>query len=279
MGLNVKEEPPPPPPPVVMPQVTVVVPKIEEPKPEPVPVPKPEMKPEVTSAPPAPPAPPKPKEGDFVEPPIPPIEEVTKNWSVLPVSVFPRKVKISKDLEVKGKVGGTKVAAGSEAFALSQDGAELVMASSPDSPFRGKLAIEDTNIKDAVIAAYESYRTTTIENARKLWAAEKEAKKNPVKVAAKKLTDDKPTQAKDGTYQILLDSMSAGEVTEIKKDNVTKWGEVKKTKLKGGEEVWQVSLTFTAKTPFGNFDQEALAHVKNQKVTKWIYAGSGEVIP
>lgn len=274
-----KKEEPPPPPPVPMPQIAIVVPKVEEPKPvEPMPETKPEPKPEVAAAPPPPPAPPKPKPGDFVPPDVPSVEDYTKNWTVLPKTFFPRKVKLSKELEVKGTVGGTKIAAGAEAYATEMQGTDLVVGPSPESPFKGKIALADTNVKEVFTQLYEQNKALTIENARKLWAAEQEAKKNPKKAVPKKLSDDKPVAAKDGSYEILLESMAAGEVTEIKKDNILKWGDVKKKHVEGTD-YWEVGLTFTAKTPFGNFEQEAVARVKNQKVVKWLYAGSGEVIP
>ena len=53
-GLNQQEEPEAPPPPVTMPQINMMVPKIEEPKPEPVMETKPEPKPAVVAAPPGP---------------------------------------------------------------------------------------------------------------------------------------------------------------------------------------------------------------------------------
>jgi len=46
-----------------------------------------------------------------------------------------------------------------------------------------------------------------------------------------------------------------------------------------GQEVWTVTVTFEATTPFGKFETDAQAQVKNSKVQKWIYTGTGEVVP
>jgi hypothetical protein len=166
------------------------------------------------------------------------------------------------------------------AYALSQNGAELVMAPSPESPFRGSLAIDDTNIKEIVIAAYEAYKTRTTEAARQEFEAKKMAAKNPKAAAAKAgpLPDTKPEKSEDGTFAVLLDSMKAGEVTEIKPENIKKWGDVTREKAEK-DSFWSVIVTFEATTPFGKFEQDAQAQIKNGKVVKWVYTGSGEIVP
>ena len=266
---------------VVEKPVVLEMPKVEvkrQPKPEPKPEPKVEMP--VVAAPPPPPPPPKPKADEFVPPTFAPIEEVTKNWTMVSKSVFPRQVKISKDIEVKSQIGATKIAAGGMAYAISQDGADLIMAPSPESPFRGRLGLDDTNIKEIVIAAYEGYKTRTIEAARQAFEAKKMAAKNPKAAATKAgpVADTKPEKSADGTFAILLDSMKSGEVTEIKPENIKKWGDVTREKA-DKDSFWAVTVTFEATTPFGKFEQDAQAQIKNGKVTKWIYTGSGEIVP
>ncbi len=280
-GLDEKPAPPPPPAPVEIPKVEIAMPKVvDEEKPAPAPEMKPEPKPEVAVAPPPPPPPPpKPSADEFVPPTFEPIESLTKNWTSLPPSVFPREIVLSQELEVKGSVGATKIPSGSKAFAIGMDGGQLVLAPSPQSPFRGTLAMDATNFKAVVSEAYARGNAAKIEAARKAWEAKLEAAKNPKKAAAKgPLRDDKPIQDKDGSYPILVDSMKASEVTEVKMDNIKKWGDVKRETV-GGQEYWVVGLVFEATTPFGKFEQDAKALVKNQRVAKWIYAGSGEVIP
>jgi hypothetical protein len=127
---------------------------------------------------------------------------------------------------------------------------------------------------------YENYKETQTARPKRLFEIKKEEALHP-KVAAGKsgpLSDDKPAKDKDGTYPMLLASMKSGEVTEIKPENIKKWGDVTREKVEG-EEVWSVIVTFEANTPFGKFEQDAQAQVKNGKVLKWIYTGSGEIVP
>jgi len=79
---------------------------------------------------------------------------------------------------------------------------------------------------------------------------------------------------KDGTYPLLVASMKSGQVTEIKADIIKEWGEPVLA-----EGVWTVIVKYETNTMFGKFDTEAQAYVKNGAVEKWIYTGSGEVVP
>jgi hypothetical protein len=72
--------------------------------------------------------------------------------------------------------------------------------------------------------------------------------------------------------------MSAGEVTEIKPDNIKEWGEVAREKI-DDTDFWTIIVKYETVTMFGKFDTEAQARVKNGKVLKWVYTGSGEVVP
>jgi hypothetical protein len=189
-------------------------------------------------------------------------------------------VKIAKDLEVKSAIGATKVAAGGSAYAIGQDGADLVIAPSPDSKFKGKLAIADTNIKDVITGIYETYKVNETARQQRLFELKKQEALHPKASVASAGggADNRPEKDKDGSFPILLASMKAGEVTEIKPDNIKKWGEATREKDKE-HDFWSVVVTFEATTPFGKFEQDAQAQVKNGKVLKWIYTGSGEVVP
>ena len=256
----------------------------KEPKPEPTPEPKPEPKPEMAAAPP-PPEPAKPKEGEFVAPPMKTLEEATNNWTRIPESIFnnPRfAVTLGKAVEVKGAVGATKIPAGGKAVPVGQDGGNLVVSPGAGSPFKGEIAIEDTDIKALMTAAYDQWKVAYVESARLRFEQKKLEALNPPKKGAggkgANMADNKPEKAPDGTFPLLLASMKAGDVTEIKPTNVKKWGEVGKEKV-DGQEVWTVTVTFEAVTPFGKFETDAQAQVKNGKVQKWIYTGTGEVVP
>jgi hypothetical protein len=279
LGLNMK-----PTPPLVQAPVVVEVPKVSvkvEPKKE-APKPKSETKMEEPKpvAPPPLPAPTKPKEGEFVAPTFPSIDERTSNWTAIPANMFPRQVKCSKDISLKGKVGGTTVPAGNPIWAISANGANLVVAPAPASPFRGEISIDDCDFKAIVTGIYKGFVTQQVALAKAKFDQDRMAKANPAAAAKPKgiTGDPQPTKDGDGAYPWLLASMGAGEVTEIKKDNIKAWGDAKKQKV-DGKDVWVVEVTFEAKTPFGNFETIAAAHVKDGQVLKWLYRDTGEVVP
>ncbi len=273
-------------------EVAVVAPA--PPKPEvkveaPKPAPEPEMKPEPKPAPAMPaipeppkPEPPKPKEGEFVAPVFPPIEEAVKNWTAIPPSAFPRQVKLKRDLQLQMKIGNstaaTQVKAGGSIYAVGQEGTDLLVSPTDTSPMRGKVGIDDTDLKEVLTEVYERWkvaRTETLRRAHefKLAAAER-AKNAPAPSAGATASNDKPARDADGTYPLLVASMKSGQVTEIKTDNIKEWGEPQMV-----DGAWTVIVKYETQTMFGKFETEAQATIKNGRVEKWIYTGSGEVVP
>ncbi|MDB6006677.1 MAG: hypothetical protein JWR15_3664, partial [Prosthecobacter sp.] len=91
-------------------------------------------------------------------------------------------------------------------------------------------------------------------------------------------SNDKPTKDADGSYPLLLASMKSGEVTEIKPDNIKSWSDPTQEKI-DGTEYWTVNVKYETQTMFGKFETEAQARIKNGRVEKWVYTGSGEVVP
>jgi hypothetical protein len=264
------------------PEVKIAAPK---PAPEPVPEMKPEPKPApaMVAAPEAPkPEAPKPKEGEFVAPVFPPIEEAVKNWTAIPPSAFPRQVKLKRDLQLQMKIGNstaaTQVKAGGSIYAVGQEGTDLLVSPTNSSPMRGKVALDDTDLKEMLTEVYERWkvaRTETLRRAHefKLAAAER-AKNAPAPTAGATASNDQPARDADGTYPLLLASMKSGQVTEIKPENIKEWGEPQMT-----DGVWTVIVKYETQTMFGKFETEAQATIKNGRVEKWIYTGSGEVVP
>jgi hypothetical protein len=254
-------------------------PVMEAPKPE---APKPEM-PVVMAPEPVPtPEPTKPKEGEFIPPEFPPIETVVGNWSTIPKSAFPRPVKMNRQFEFKIKIGsGTAssvVPAGRDVIAVAQQGQTLVIAPTPDSTARGEVSMEDTNLKDVLTSTYDKWKVWRLETLRRAHEFKKTAGSRVVKSGPTVAGDDKPEKNADGAYPLLLASMSAGEVTEIKPDNIKEWGEVAREKI-DDTDFWTIIVKYETVTMFGKFDTEAQARVKNGKVLKWVYTGSGEVVP
>jgi hypothetical protein len=149
---------------------------------------------------------------------------------------------------------------------------------------RGEVAITDTDIKEVFAAAYDIAIKNQIEAARRaheyrLAAADRE-KNAPAtaKGGGGGGGNGKPDKDADGKYPILLASMRAGEVTEVKPDNIKSWGDAQQEKIDGAD-YWTVNVKYETQTMFGKFETEAQARIKNGKVEKWVYTGSGEVVP
>jgi hypothetical protein len=87
-----------------------------------------------------------------------------------------------------------------------------------------------------------------------------------------------PQKNAKGAYPLLVASILARDVTEFKPADVRKWGDVTEVLVDGARQ-WCVELEYRTKTKFGHFDVTASAYVKDGKVAKWIYTGSGERIP
>ncbi|WP_395747474.1 hypothetical protein [Prosthecobacter sp.] len=260
---------------------------VAEPKPEPKPEMKPEEpKPEMPKAPEPPPVDP----NAFVAPVFPPVDELTQNWAAVPKGFFntPKQVTMKKDLELKMQMGkataATTFKSGTKIFVMGQEGPNLVVGASAGSPMRGLVAMDDTDFKEVFTAAYEQVKVVQTENARKAHAyrlAAAERAKNAPPTAGGGgggSSNDKPVKDADGTYPLLLASMKAGEVTEIKPDNIKSWGDPAQEKI-DGTEYWTVNVKYETQTMFGKFETEAQARIKNGRVDKWVYTGSGEVVP
>ncbi len=87
-----------------------------------------------------------------------------------------------------------------------------------------------------------------------------------------------PQKDPRGVYPVLVASLLAGDVTEFKPADVRKWGDATEV-MEDGVRQWCVELVYRVKTKFGPFEVTASAYVKDGKVVKWIYTGSGERIP
>lgn len=261
-------------------------PKVEPPKPV-VEAPKVEPKVVMEAPPPPPPKPVAPPvdPNAFVPPNFDPIEVVTKNWTVIPASAFtiPKAVTVKKDMELSMKNGAmsaaTNIKSGGTLYAVGFEAGNLLVAPAAGSPMRGQVAMDDTNFRDVLTQFYEQVKVVQIENARKahvakLAAAERAKNAPAATTVAAAGSSAKPARDKDGTYPLLVASMKSGQVTEIKPDKIKEWGEAV-----FADGMWTVNVKYENDTMFGKFEIEAQAQIKNGKVDKWIYTGSGEVVP
>jgi hypothetical protein len=264
--------PPPPPPPTVKPE--------PENKPEPMPEPAPPMpeKPVVT-------LPPKPDPDVFRPANYPPVEVFTVNWTKISPTAFPRQVSIKKEVVFKMTVGTSQMAAGSQVFALGMDTGNLVLAPTRESSARATVPLEDTNLKQELTTAYNSwverriardkssfeFKKTIASQAAQFGSTSMEAKSNEAGGGA-------PVADAQGRYPILVESMKAQQVTEVTPENVKTWSKPEFAEI-DGQKYWTVIVSYDAVTPFGTFETEAQALIRNNVVEKWIYTGSKEEVP
>jgi hypothetical protein len=219
----------------------------------------------------------------FVPPSFLPLEDLVKHWTQVPTSVFPRQVRVLKPVEFVVVMSGgnkvsSKVPAGGQVQAIAQEGSMLVIGMSTSSPARVQVDMDDTDFKAVVTEAYEQWKLATIERARKTCLAERAAKKRVVNAPSKgPALVGAPTRNVEGTYDVLLASMRAGQVTDITPQNVRKWGDPVREE-ENGKGYWAITLDVTVQSMFGPIDTQAVAHIRDGKVEKWLYI-SGEVVP
>ncbi len=67
----------------------------------------------------------------FVPPAIESLETLTKNWTAIPPSAFPRSVKLTKEIDFKMSAGSSRMAPGSVVTALSCENGTVALAPTP----------------------------------------------------------------------------------------------------------------------------------------------------
>lgn len=251
-----------------------------EPRPEqPAPPPTPAV---TDTPPPAPVAPPPAAEPNgFVPPRFEPVEALTANWTKIPASAFPRPVKTAREIELKMGAGTAKLPAGSSAVALAFDNGRLTVAPTETSPARAVVTLDDTDLRSILTAAYESWKPLRTDMLRKLYERKLASQKAQGIVTAPSGSLDpagKPVRSGDGSYPILLASMSSGQVTEVTPKNIHSWGEPTPAKIEG-KDGWSIKVNYDANTIFGPMPVEAQALIFNGRVKGWYYTGSGEEVP
>jgi hypothetical protein len=263
------------------PSTPVEIPEVAALKPPPTKTPQPAPAPAmVPAAPVANDAPKKMEDpNEFHAPVFPALEDVVKHWTAIPKKAFPCTVKLRKKVEFVMTIGRSEVGAGGNVTALAQLGEKLIVAPDENSPARGQVAINDTDLRESLNRAYEAWKVQVVAFKRKQWEERQNAPQHKDAIVTPALaSNDKPQRNVDGTYPLLLTSMKTGQVTDITPTNIKKWGEAKARKI-DGKDYWVVEVEATIVTPFGSFDTPAEARIRNGRVEKWIYTGSGEVVP
>lgn len=222
---------------------------------------------------------------EFVPPTIPPVDAVTKNWTVIPKQAFPRPVVLKKEVVVKMSVGGSTLRAGATAQAMGAENGMLVVAPTLTSPARGSIAVTDTDFPEQIQASYEKWKGTRIEQARQAWVNAKTrittpGKDNSTMSNGQGVNFDatgKPVQNSDGSYNLLLAVISTGRVTDVDPKKVSHWSLPRQQTI-DGKPTWVVDVTYSTNTLFGLMEVPSHAHIRDNQLVRWVY-DSGEPVP
>lgn len=246
-----------------------------------------------------------PIEEKYPFPDFKPIEALVGNWKKIPNSAFPRQVtvKVKAKYIFAGGAGSSTVPAGSKTTALSFSGDQLVIAPNAQSKIKGKISIDDTDYKEILGAEYERYKNRkrkavmTQRQRARLIAAEEVKNSNVQSIPSQSVTiatasklpktrlseyenqiGQIPKRSNNGRVEIMIKSLMAGEVSEIKINEVSNWGPIR-YEIVDGEPYWTGTVTYNTTSLFGTFPTEAMALMRNGKVIDWLYTGSLEEVP
>ena len=247
------------------------------------------------------------------EPEFAPLEEVVGNWKSIPGSAFPREVTLNSRVSYKITGGTASLPEGSKVFALSGDGGLLSIARTSKSKPLVQVEIDKTDFKEVLAGVYEKFKD---KKRRELAVIRQQTDEQivpdeptgpedvaiidrpfdpkpgqatrantplPAKMRnfdekTKAIIGDPPVQYVDGTVPAMVRSMESGQVKEITRDIIQYWGRMHVETIEG-QPYWVCSVDYTAGTIFGIFPTQAKALMRNGKVVKWIYSGTGEPVP
>ncbi len=213
--------------------------------------------------------------------PLPKFESMdvlTKNWTFIPKSAFPRKITLLRETEFKLSVGASKVAAGGQAVAIAMDNGLLTVAPTDTSPARSQIPVMDTDLPKILKDGYEPWKVARTAFLKQAWQRRKAAGAAPsVALAGSVDSNGIPMKGPDG-YPLLLASIRSGQVSDITVDKILHWGDPEQKTI-DGQALWTVPIRYNANTIFGPMEVEAEARLKNGRVIGWYYTGSGEEVP
>ena len=246
-----------------------------------------------------------PIEEKYPFPDFKPIENLVGNWEKIPSSAFPRQVtvKVKAKYIFAGGAGSSTIPAGRKTTALSFSGNQLIIAPSAQSKIRGKILIDDTDYKEILGSEYEKYKNRkrkevmTQRHRARLIAAAEEKNFNTQSIPSQSVTiatasklpkariaeyenriGKIPKRGNDGRIRLMVSSLMAGEVSEIKLNEISHWGPIR-YEIVDDQPYWTGTVTYNTTSLFGTFPTEAMALMRNDKVINWLYTGSLEEVP
>jgi hypothetical protein len=246
-----------------------------------------------------------PIEEKYPFPDFKPIENLVGNWEKIPSSAFPRQVtvKVKAKYIFAGGAGSSTIPAGRKTTALSFSGNQLIIAPSAQSKIRGQILIDDTDYKEILGSEYEKYKNRkrkevmTQRHRARLIAAAEEKNFNTQSIPSQSVTiatasklpkariaeyenriGKIPKRGNDGRVRLMVSSLMAGEVSEIKLNEISHWGPIR-YEIVDDQPYWTGTVTYNTTSLFGTFPTEAMALMRNDKVINWLYTGSLEEVP
>ena len=207
-----------------------------------------------------------------------PIEEITKEWTSIPSRAFPRKVKTKVPVIFEAPAGKVELPSGSDARAVAMVQGMLILMRDGDETARTMVPLANTDLKETLTSLYEKfkeYKRNVVIKQRE-HAREVKANANGASDDQMKLAGPKPSQDSGGVVSIMLDSIRALKLTELKENSITSWGEIN-FEMVDGQPYWTGTVQCMVENAiFGPQPTEVMALMRNGKVVKWIYSGSRE---
>lgn len=215
---------------------------------------------------------------DVDEPKVETLEELTKNWTVIPPSAFPRQVKLLREAVFKSAAGSSKLPAGTAVVALACDKGVLNLAPEESSPVRGMARVSDTDLKTQFHESYSKWAAMRADALRQQAQNRRQPEVGPADVPGEIDETGKPVRSADGTYPVLLASMKSGQVTDITPKKIKMWGTPQLATMEG-KPTWVIDVNYDTIVFCGPLEARAQAHIRDGRVIRWVYPGSGEQVP
>lgn len=220
----------------------------------------------------------------FVPPVFQPIEAVVGNWNAIPPSAFPRDVTLAAPASFQLGAGSSSVPAGAKVVAVGHQGNRLIVAPSANSNLRGEMSMDDTDFKQILTGEYDAWKERMTLRARQQWeyaqsAPQRELRgQEAIAAAAAAGVSGPPAATGSASSDLVNQSLARNPLRELLPQYITRIGEPALVDVEG-EKYWAIAVDFTAQTRFGPFPTQAQALIRNDRIERWIYTGSGEPVP
>ncbi len=211
-----------------------------------------------------------------------PLEDITKNWTYVPSSVFPRRVKAKVPIDFILAAGKTTVPAGMELLAKGMPSGMVIVSRSETDTLEAQVPLPNTDLQEIVSRLYDLYKQKAIARVMKRreaakYAAEHPAPPPPPENERAKLAGAEPAPGVGGQVPEMVADLNSGKVTEFTAANIIRWGPME-FQMDGAKGFWACTVVVRMQTIFGDVDTEVTAYIANGKVVKWFYAGSKEPV-